>query len=215
MEHPDDGLPRPGEFFQLEPDVRRGGKGHGVMFENVVRLLTPPRAVLRPRNGGFPALKETPRLIYHPDQGSPPQDLEGGMSGYWLVSDRLREVMEDVDSGAFAFVDVHYGSSDGTVSGGYSLCDVTRTLDALNEEASVLNIEVSDEFAAGKFCDLTGEVRLAFRPEVLCGAHVFRLAFHGGVFCDRMFRSAVERAGIISSRKSNGLWFYDVGGSER
>ncbi|HDS0949014.1 TPA: DUF1629 domain-containing protein [Stenotrophomonas maltophilia] len=215
MQRQDEGLPQAGEFFQLEPDVRRGGKGHGVMFENVASLLTPPRAVLRPRNGGFPALKETPRLTYHPDQGSPPQDLEGGMSGYWLVSDRLRQVMEDIDAGAFAFAEVHYEASDGGMAGGYSLCDVTRTLDALNEGMSVLNIEVSDEFEAGKFYDLTGEVRLAFHPEVLRGAHVFRLAFHGGVFCDRVFRSAVEKAGVISSRQSNGLWFYDVGGSER
>ena len=210
MPRSNEAVPRPGEYFQLQPDVRRGGKGHGVVFENVANLLSPPRAVLRPRNGGFPALKETPRLIYHAERGSPPQDLEGGMSGYWLVSERLRQVMEDVDAGAFAFTEVHYKSSDGAVSGGYSLCDVTRTLDALNEETSVLNIEASEEFEAGKFYDLTGEVRLAFRPEALCGAHVFRLAFHGGVFCDNVFRSAVVRAGITSSRQSGGVWFYDV-----
>lgn len=66
-----------------------------------------------------------------------------------------------------------------------------------------------------KFHDLTGEVRLAFHPEVLRDAHVFRLAFHGGVFCDSVFCSAVERAGIISSRQSLGLWFYGVAADER
>lgn len=210
MPQSSDDLPRPGEFFQLEPDARRGGKGHGVVFENVTNLLTPPRVILRPRSGGFPALRETPRLVYRPERGSPPQDLEGGMSGYWLVSDRLRRVMEEVDAGAFSFADVTYEASDGSQSGGFSLCDVTRTLDALNEETSVLHIELSDEFEAGKFYDLTGEVRLAFRPEALRGAHVFRLAFHGGVFCDRAFRAAVEEAGIFSPGQSNGLWFYDV-----
>lgn len=203
-------FPMPGQFYQLEPDVRRGGSGHGVVFENLASLLTPPRVVLRPVSGGFPALAAMPRLVYRPERGAPPQDLEGGMSGYWLVSDRLRRVMEDVDADAFAFADVSYEASDESLSGGYSLCDVTRTLDALDEETSVLHIEVSDEFEAGKFYDLTGEIRLAFRPDALGDAHVFRLAFHGGVFCDSVFLRAVEEAGILSSKRSNGLWFYDV-----
>lgn len=35
--------PREGEFFQLQPDARRGGNGHGVVFENEQALLTPPQ----------------------------------------------------------------------------------------------------------------------------------------------------------------------------
>lgn len=203
-------LPKAGQFFQLEPDMRRGSPGHGVVFDNVRELLTAPRVVLRPKQGGFPPLREKPRLVYCSKNGAPPQDLEGGMSGYWMVSDRLRRVMEDVDPEAFAFIDVDYRELDGGSVGGYSLCDVTRTLDALDESASKLHIEVSDDFEAGKFYDLTGEISLVFRPEILSGAHVFRLAFHGGVFCDREFKEAVEAAGIYSAKKSNGIWFYDV-----
>ena len=73
--------PRVGEFFKLRPDARRGGKGHGVVFENEKALLTPPRLILKPKAGGFPPLRERPRLVYHPHAGVPPQDLEGGMSG--------------------------------------------------------------------------------------------------------------------------------------
>lgn len=50
--------PKKGEFFHLQPDVRRGGKGHGVVFENRDALLTPPRLILKPKDGGFPALRE-------------------------------------------------------------------------------------------------------------------------------------------------------------
>ena len=64
--------PRKGEFFELEPDARRKGKGHGVVFENEQALLTPPRLILLPKAGGFPPLRETPRLVYHPHQGVPP-----------------------------------------------------------------------------------------------------------------------------------------------
>lgn len=202
--------PRKGEFFQLQPDARRGGKGHGVVFENEQTLLTPPRLIVKPKAGGFPPLCDVPRLVYHRREGVLPQDLEGGMSGYWLVSERLRQVMEAVDPDAFVFTDTDYRLADGSQGPTYFLCDVVRTVDALDEEASQLNIVISDDYEAGKYYRLTGDVRLAFKRDVLGSAHVFRLPFHGGVFCDRVFKDAVEAAGIVSARKSNGLWFDDV-----
>ncbi|MGH8037667.1 MAG: DUF1629 domain-containing protein [Stenotrophomonas sp.] len=203
-------VPRAGEFFKLRPDVGRGGKGHGVVFENRQALLTPPRLILKPKSGGFPTLREQPRLVYRPREGVPPEDLEGGMSGYWLISERLRQVMEAVDPDAFVFTETDYRLADGSKGPTYFLCDVVRTLDALDEEASTLHIEISDEFEKGKYYDLTGELRLAFRRDVLGSAHVFRLPFHGGVFCDRVLKGAVAAAGITTAKRSNGLWFYDV-----
>ncbi|KQR18036.1 DUF1629 domain-containing protein [Xanthomonas sp. Leaf148] len=202
--------PKAGEFFQLRPDARRGGKGHGVIFENEKALRTPPRLILKPEDGGFPPMRETPRLVYVPSEGVPPQDLEGGFSGYWLVSERLRQAMESVDANAFVFADADYRLADGSPGPTVFLCDVVRTLDALDEGTSQLNIEISDDFEEGKYYDLTGDVRLAFRRDVLGSAHVFRLPFHGGVFCDRAFKEAVEAAGIVTSNESNGLWFYDT-----
>lgn len=202
--------PKKGEFFLLRPDARRGGKGHGVVFENREALLTPPRLILKPESGGFPSLRETPRLVYQPSEGALPQDLEGGFSGYWLVSERLRRVMDEVDPGAFAFADTDYRLADDSKGPSVYLCDVIRTVDALDEDASMLHIEVSDDFEEGKYYDLTGEIRLAFRRDVLGEAHVFRLPFHGGVFCDRVFKDAVEAAGIGTDGQSDGLWFYDV-----
>lgn len=202
--------PKAGEFFELEPDATRGGKGHGVVFENEEALLMPPRLIVRPDGGGFPPLRETPRLRYNPREGRLPEDLEGGMSGYWLVSQRLRHVMEAVDPEAFVFADTTYQLADGSGGPHYFLCDVVRTLDALDETASQLKIIVSDDFEGGKYYRLTGNVRLAFRKNVLRGAHVFRLAFNGGVFCDRVFKEAVEAAGIVTAGKSNGVWFYDA-----
>jgi hypothetical protein len=202
--------PKAGEFFKLQPDARRGGKGHGVVFENEQVLLTPPRLILKPKTGGFPPLRETPHLVYHPKAGVLPQDLEGGMSGYWLVSERLRQVMEAVDPDAFVFNDADYRLADGSPGPTYFLCDVIRTVDALDEAASQLNIEISDEFESGKYYGLTGDVRLAFKRDALGSAHVFRLPFHGGVFCDHVFKDAVEAAGIVTAGTTNGLWFEDV-----
>jgi hypothetical protein len=202
--------PEKGTFFQLRPDVRRGRRGHGVVFQNENALRTPPRLIVKPPNGGFPPLREIPRLVYRPSEGVPPQDLEGGFSGYWLVSERLRRVMESVDAAAFAFADADYRLADGSQGPSVFLCDVVRTLDALDEDASHLHIEISDDFEAGKYYDLTGDIRLAFRRDVLGPAHVFRLPFHGGVFCDSVFKEAVESAGIVKPYRSNGLWFSDM-----
>lgn len=44
-------LPKKGEFFELRPDARRRGKGHGVFFENESSLKTPPNFLLRPDQG--------------------------------------------------------------------------------------------------------------------------------------------------------------------
>jgi len=202
--------PNKGEFFQLQPDARRRGQGHGVIFENEQFLLTPPRLILQPKKGGFPPLRETPHLVYRPREGVLPEDLEGGMSGYWLVSERLRQVMVSVDRDAFVFAETEYRLCDGSKGPIYFLCDVVRTLDALDEDASTLDLVISDDYEEGKYYGLTGEVRLAFKRDVLGSAHVFRLPFHGGVFCDRIFKNAVEDAGILTTRKSNGLWFDDV-----
>lgn len=69
--------PDPGEFFLLMPDTTRGGKGHGVVFENAKRLRIPPRLILRPEEGGFPPMAEKPLLVYSAKKGSLPEDLEG------------------------------------------------------------------------------------------------------------------------------------------
>lgn len=203
--------PQRGEYFLLQPDTTRGGRGHGVVFENVKKLRTPPRMILRPTKGGFPELSETPHLVYSPDKGEPPQDLEGGLSGYWMVSERLQRVLEQVDSTGFAFVEADYRLSDGTKGPRYYLCDVIRELDALDEAASKLTIEESDEFPAGKFYDLTGGSSLAFRKDAVGDAHVFRTPYSGRlVFCDRRLRDAIVAAGMGETKDSFGVWFTDA-----
>lgn len=206
-----DNNPRKGEYFILMPDIRRGGRGHGVVFENVDRLLTPPRRILKPVAGGFPDLREVPRLVYDPVAGDPPQDLEGGLSGYWLVSDRLKRILESVDPNGFAFAECEYRLHDGTLGPRYFLCDVVRTVDALDEAASTLRIELSDDFVGGKYYNFAGGVSLAFRAELLGEAHVFRTPYSGNyVICDRTLRDAVQAAGMGRDESRAGVWFEDA-----
>lgn len=203
--------PRAGEFFLLMPDTTRGGRGHGVEIENEEVLLTPPRMIIRPREGGFPIFKEKPRLIFSPKEGDPPEDLEGGLSGYWLVSERLQQVFAAVDPEGFAFVECDYRLADGSEGPRYYLCEVTREVDAVDEQASKLFIDTAEYFINGKFYDLTGGTSLAFRKDLLGHAHVFRTPYSGNLtFCDRLLRDAVWKAGIGGPRRSCGLRFKDA-----
>lgn len=70
MESTSAGQPKPGEFFILEAG-KINGPTNGVVFENLDQLLSPPRLILLPEGGGFPPLRETPRLVYNPSEGPP------------------------------------------------------------------------------------------------------------------------------------------------
>lgn len=204
-------LPKTGQYFLLEPDSTRGGSGHGVVFENAKRLLDSPRLVLRPHEGGFPEFRETPLLVYSPAKGDPPEDLEGGMSGYWLVSKRLKEVFEQTDPAGFQFAECDYRLADGSAGPTYFLCDVVRVLDAVDENSSVLNIEISDRYYAGKHYGFSGGASIAFLEEVVGSAHVFRTPYSGKyVVCDRSMRDAIVEAGIWEPTTSLGIWFIDA-----
>jgi len=66
------------QFFLLMPDTTRGGKGHGVVFENITTLRTRPRLILRPEGGGFPELAESPRLRHSPRKAASLRTLKAG-----------------------------------------------------------------------------------------------------------------------------------------
>ncbi|MFA1723073.1 DUF1629 domain-containing protein [Xanthomonas campestris] len=203
--------PKKGEFYTLMPDIRSNWKASGVIFENEKELLTPPRRILRPAEGGFPPLRQTPRLGYDPKKGKMPRDLEGIFSGYWLVSERLKNVFESVDPQGFEFAECEFQLPDGSVGPTHYLCDVVRVLDALDEESSKLNIEISDEFALGKYYNLLGGASMAFKKEVVGDSHIFRLPYSAKlVICDKTFFDAIRSAGIGFKGGSDGLWFEDA-----
>ncbi|CAH2709803.1 DUF1629 domain-containing protein [Xanthomonas campestris pv. nigromaculans] len=203
--------PKKGEFYTLMPDIRSNWKTSGVVFENEKELLTPPRRILRPVKGGIPPLRQTPLLVYDPKKGKMPRDLEGIYSGYWLVSERLKNVFEAVDPQGFEFAECEFRLPDGSVGPKHYLCDVVRVLDAVDEEASELKVEISDDFVNGKFYDLSGGAKLAFDKGVIGSAHIFRFPYSGIlVVCDSVLREAVRHAGIGAKSHSDGLWFADA-----
>ncbi|CAP52473.1 hypothetical protein XCCB100_3108 [Xanthomonas campestris pv. campestris] len=209
MESTTSGQPRPGQFFILEAG-KINGPTNGVVFENLDRLLSPPRLILLPEGGGFPPLRETPRLVYNPSKGPPPFDLEPGFSGYWLVSERLQQVMATVDPHAFSFAEVDYRLADGNAGPRHFLCDVVQQIDALDEEASRLFVDTTEPFVNGKFYDMTGGASVTFDRQRLGDAHVFKTPYTGAVFCDRVFKDAVTAAGMATDTDADGLWLIDA-----
>jgi len=149
-------------------------------------------------------------LTFDPSDGPPPKDLEPGFSGYWLVSKRLHDVMTSIDSSAFAFTEVDYLIEDGIKGEARYLCTVVSVVDALDEDASTLLIDTSEEFINGKFYDLSGGASVTFARGKLGAAHVFRTPYTGTVFCDLAFREAVAAAGMAVDSDADGLWFIDA-----
>lgn len=210
MEPTDDGLAETGEYFLFAPDLETNRPFRGAVFDNVQALLTPPRLILRPEDGGFPELRETPRIIFDASLGPTPRDLEGGFDGYWLVSERLRNAMCAVDPEAFAFVECEIRMQNGVRGPRYFLCDVVRELDALDEDRSRLDIEVYHDFVNGKFYSITGGASLAFNRSSLNGAHVFLTPFSTFVIADRSFVDAIRAAGIPKAARLSGISFIDA-----
>ncbi|KLB23338.1 hypothetical protein SM41311_10160, partial [Xanthomonas hortorum pv. gardneri] len=92
----------------------------------------------------------------------------------------------------------------------YFLCDVIQEIDALDEEASKLFIDTTEDFVNGKFYDLTGGASVTFDRVRLGPAHVFKTPYTGRVFCDQVFKDAAAAAGIETDTDADGLWFIDA-----
>ena len=197
------------KFYVFGPDITGGGPGHGLVFVNKEKLLTPPRLILRPDDRGFPQLKERPHIAYDKKKGRPPRDLEGTLSGYWFVSERLKKIFESIDAAAFAFAECDYTLADGSIGPKHFLCDVVRSIDALDEEASDMRIKIYRNYQTGEdeqIYSVAGGASLHFRQDVVGDAHVFvqpRLA--ADPVCDDELYLACK-----SVKDVKGIWFIDA-----
>lgn len=206
--------PEKGKFYLLDPDIRGGGPGTDVEISNEDALLTPPRLIIKPVEGGFPALAETPILAHSSNSKRRPRDLEGGFSGYWLVSERLKRVFEAVDTDGFAFAPCDYVLPDGSKGPQHYLCDVVRTIFALDKSRSDFQTRIVRDHASNQNVEIitfSGGAKLSFKEELIGDSHVFRMGEKpSSVICDRRMYEAVRSAGIGVKPSSDGLWWKDA-----
>jgi len=191
--------PKGRKFYKMNVDYVHGGKP-GFRLENadtVERYLHGWRS-----DPYYSKLPERPRFLFDKKLGRPPRDLEGYV-GHWLISERMKVVLEEIDGDAFGFISCEVVLLDGTPGPHRWLCNAVRVLDALDERQSELRIF---EDAGQKEYLLTGPTRLIFRDDVVGAAHVFRMRFmEVTVICDQAMKDACRQAGL------KGIYFRDVG----
>jgi hypothetical protein len=181
------------KFFVMDRDYR-ASRAPGYRIENKTKLLL-GRRTLGPDPGrrGFPNYPEAPRVLFDKKLGRSPRDLEE-CSDYWLISDRMKAVLEATDAEAFAFVKCEVRLRNGERGPAYWLCDVVRVLDAVDEAAS--RLKIYDE-AGDKTYSLMGGANLVFKVDVVGPAHVFRMAhLEPAVICDQQLKDACRAAGV-------------------
>ncbi len=194
-----------GSFYILEADYQGDGPFYGLDFVNKSKLLA-GRAILRPLRGGFRKLPELPMLVHNPEKGTLPRDFESGISGYRLVSERLKSALEAIDPAGVSFHPCDFRLANGTAGPYYYLCDFIRTLDALDEERSVVRIEIDADFVNGKHYGIGPGARLVFKHSIVeqARAHIFYTPYSPYVFCDQALRDA------IVAERFTGLLFSDA-----
>jgi hypothetical protein len=176
---------------------RHADKALDLEIENLDLLLA-GSSHLHPPEGkrGFPAYPEIPRLIVGKRRDKRPlRDLEQ-YHDYWLVSDRLKAIFEAIDSDAFAFQACDVRQRDGSPAPQFWLCDVTRTLDAIDEETAKV-IDHDFEQGGSRTSNFIRREELSFQQNKIGGGHIFRIPYcRGRVFCDQHLKDACRASGL-------------------
>ncbi|MBD8572858.1 DUF1629 domain-containing protein [Pseudomonas syringae] len=186
-----------GTYFVLRASHWSDGLGHGLAIANEENLLVAGSNTMDPPDGDANQYRERPRLVHRPALGGPPRDFEI-LAGLWIVSKALKHVFESVDPEGFAFAACDYTQADGSAGPPYFLCNVVRSLDALDEEASRVKVQYEHNPDTGEdlklYC-LSGGASLVFKPSVVGHAHVFRQPRLGTQpICDRTLFEALNAA---------------------
>jgi hypothetical protein len=182
----------PLERYIMTFDYNRSGRrGFQLEDESVI-----PAAQLEFRD--FP---ELPCFVFDYKRGRLPTDLEQ-YDSFWLISDQTKAVFEAVDQSAFAFIECRVKLLEGSYDGPrYWLCNVTRILDALDEDQSILTMGIRDDPRfidfGKKYYDILGRIKLVFRDEAIGDAHVFRMKhLRRTIICDQTLKDACRSAGL-------------------
>lgn len=192
-----------GKFFVLQPSYWTNETGPGIEIANEERLIVSGWVVMLPPNGDPNQYPEKPQLLQVPKLGDMPRDFES-LAGIWIVSERLKQVFESVDPQAFAFAACDFTLADGSRGPQYFLCDVVRSLNAIDEDASRMKIKYERDHQTGedlKFYSVAGGASLAFKPALVGNAHIFRQPRLGTEpICDRIMFDALNAANLSGVR---------------
>lgn len=119
------------------------------------------------------------------------KDAYQGLPHMWFVSDRLKQLLEQIDPQAFEFAATQVDYSTFEEPGpAYWLCNLVRRLDCIDDEKSKVTFQTQVDFKA---YDLFIDVKM--RPEVVGDAHAFRLVYkYGAEIVDDILVQAMTAA---------------------
>ena len=192
-----------GKFFLIDASFLGNGRVPGIEIANEQTLIDSGMNVVSRPNGMPDQYPERPHLVHVPEKGGMPRDLEE-LAGLWIVSEPLKQLFEQLDAEAFAFVACDFSLADGSPGPQYYLGNVLRTLDALDEAASRVRIKLDRNYQTGqdeKLYSLVGGASLVFKQDVVGDAHIFRQDRMGAPpICDRAMFDALSAANFSGVR---------------
>ncbi len=192
-----------GKFFLVDAGFLGNGRVPGIEIANEGKLVQPGMNVVSRPNGMPDQYPERPHLVHVPEKGGMPRDLEE-FAGIWIVSEPLKQLFEEMDAEAFAFVACDFSLADGSTGRPYYLGNVLRRIDALDETSSRVRIKLDHNYQTGedeKLYSLVGGASLVFKPDVVGDAHIFRQDRMGAPpICDRAMFDALSAANYSGVR---------------
>lgn len=192
-----------GEFFLVDAGFLGNDRVPGIEIANEEKLVQPGMNVVSRPNGMPNQYPERPHLVHVPEKGGMPRDLEE-FSGIWIVSEPLKQLFEQMDAEAFAFMACDFSLADGSLGPQYYLGNVLRRLDALDEASSRVRIKLDHNYQTGeddKLYSLVGGASLVFKPDVVGDAHIFRQDRMGAPpICGRAMFDALSAANYSGVR---------------
>ena len=199
----DEAASHKGEFFLVDASFLGNGRVPGIEIANEEKLIHPGMNVVSPPNGMPDQYPERPHLANVPEKGGMPRDLEE-LAGIWIVSEPLKQLFEQMDAEAFAFVACDFSLADGSPGPRYYLGNVLRRIDALDETSSRVRIKLDHNYQTGedeKLYSLVGGASLVFNHDVVGDAHIFRQDRMGAPpVCNRAMFDALIAANFSGVR---------------
>ena len=116
---------------------------------------------------------EPPRIKFEHRRGRVLRDAGPVTLGIWLISDRLKKLLDRLDPNAFVFQQVEVDYSEFPTAGpDFWFVYVMRTLDCVDEERSIIRYQDTPDIKA-----YAALIDVRMRPETVGTAHAFRLTY--------------------------------------
>ncbi len=147
-----------------------------------------------PFQRGFRDYAVRPRFRVGKRLGIKPYDVER-YSEYWLVSDRAKQLFDEIHASDFTYLAVDTEFDPGSEPTTYWLCDIVTVLDAVDEARSAVQSRIADD--GSKVHQMVGYASVAF-DENLVGRHcVFRMKTNWPTLIgSESFKIAFKQAGL-------------------